>query len=72
MKWTAPSYKARMIPLEKWHRWFAWHPVLCFDSDDDSVCHTVWLEEVERRCELWGDGEGPAVFEYRLPKKEGV
>jgi hypothetical protein len=30
----------------KWHRWFAWHPVMAWDGGRDSL---VWLETVWRK-----------------------
>lgn len=39
---------------QSWRRWFAWHPVLLWDTGE-----TAWLETVWRRDEHvsgWGDG----------------
>lgn len=36
MKWRAYGYR-------EWHDWFAWYPVLCFNTKN-----WVWLEKVER------------------------
>lgn len=43
MKWRSESVPAWQKRVQKWHRWFAWHPVRVGD-------HTVaWFEFVERR-----------------------
>ena len=34
---------------EKWHKWFAWYPVLVGKSD----CR--WLEHVEKKSTFYGD-----------------
>jgi hypothetical protein len=37
MRWRAPQ-------CDKWHRWYAWHPVFAGDTHE-----WVWLEPVARR-----------------------
>lgn len=41
----------------KWHRWFAWHPVVVGFTEDDH-CIKAWLQYIERKGEWyssWGD-----------------
>ena len=40
MRIIRPSFK-KPIPMDTWHKWFAWHPVLTETS-------LVWLEHVHR------------------------
>lgn len=44
--------------MKKWHRWFAWEPILMDGK-------WIWLEYVERRavhiCGMWGS----ITWEYR-------
>jgi hypothetical protein len=62
-------YRFRDWPPEayKWHRWYAWYPVLVFDPYGKRGA-VVWLEEVERMFE-YGRWRRPT---YRLPLKEIV
>jgi hypothetical protein len=36
----------------QWHDWFAWYPVQLIDG-------FVWLQIVERKLELWIEGNDP-------------
>jgi len=53
-----PTYEERERAQERWHSWFAWHPVRVGPRE----CR--WLERIERRCvERRWDGE--PTWEYR-------
>lgn len=39
MRW---NYVDPEVEMQKWHKWFAWYPVIIDDKK-------VWLETVERR-----------------------
>jgi len=57
MKWNCgPTYREWYAAINKWHRWFAWHPVRVGSRD----CR--WLEAVERRGYSCYDG---ISWEYR-------
>jgi len=53
------TYKEKREASEKWHRWFAWHPVRLGGSHEGR-----WLEVIERRY-LGSTWEGESVYEYR-------
>jgi hypothetical protein len=52
---------------ERWHQWFAWHPVTLSNSGGVRI----WFEWIERR-EEWVCSHGGDTFEweYRLPKEK--
>ena len=45
----------------KWHRWFAWHPVVCKYHGTNVWLETVWRREIYRGI----DSHEYAVFEER-------
>lgn len=49
----------RLRRIEKWYRWFAWHPV-CFDGG------WAWLSTIERRYEYQVIY---AYWEYRFAER---
>lgn len=54
-------YKLR----EKWHRWYAWHPVrICYVDDIHQMSRSYyrWLETVERKAYSYG---GYIRWDYR-------
>lgn len=63
---TKEEIKAKVDRLNKWHRWFAWYPM----SVERGRC--VWLETIERKCDLSGHNGYNFGNEYRFPEvKEG-
>jgi hypothetical protein len=61
MRWNKPKNN-----LYKWHRWFAWRPVVIEQDHGDNL--VVWLETVERRL-LWEDGVFIQIrtWDYQVP-----
>jgi len=60
MRWNKENTEVRKERLAVWHRWFAWHPIVCEGK-------WVWMETVCRRGELkgWYDASW-YEWEYRL------
>ncbi len=46
--------KAKRRKKKEWHKWFAWHPIKLWLSDD--YHEIVWFEKVERRGLRWSRG----------------
>jgi hypothetical protein len=44
-----PTRETKLERLQKWHLWFAWHPVRLGEND----CR--WLEWVQRKGKYWGN-----------------
>ena len=38
-----------------WHRWFAWYPVIAYDSRNEKIYYRVWWEYVERRLHSYAE-----------------
>ena len=56
-----PTYRERIAAKERWHEWFAWHPVRIVPND----CR--WLETVERlgHHEYGYGGDSTWIWKYR-------
>jgi hypothetical protein len=58
------------------HRWYAWRPVVAFDSNDEM--HLIWLEEVWRVSDGFERYPGPDWWYFTLssrdvpPQPEGI
>jgi len=61
--------KTKTKDLWKWHKWFAWHPVIIrYDENNNTIL--VWLQTVERKIAteygllfLWFDSK---EWDYKL------
>jgi len=58
------SRKEKIKRLEKWHDWFAWHPVRLGEKD----CR--WFETIQRKGSLKWYGEPDAWFEWEYRESE--
>ncbi len=59
MKWHSESFADLKDRMSRWHLWFAWFPVFCFESSQ-----TVRLENVKRRG-IYIMHTGCWVWEYK-------
>jgi hypothetical protein len=67
MKFLARSHTRLQRPasLLKWHRWFAWYPVVV--RFENGLKHWVWLEHLERKWSLGRYGDRKGHWRYRHP-----
>jgi hypothetical protein len=67
MRWPTHREKLKSkLKIPDWHRWYAWHPVVCEGM-------WVWLETIYRKGELVEGGYGPFItWQYRLKNNLGV
>ena len=61
------GYQTNVPLTEKWHRWFAWYPVIITAVGEPQT--RVWLYFVERR---WSPGTHTGVgnWRYRLSQSQ--
>lgn len=65
--YTAETIGQRKERLNKWHRWFAWHPASI--NRDDGKFDVVWFQTLERRGKAWHSIYDGIDWEYRYPEK---
>lgn len=51
---------------EKWHKWFAWHPVKIKLGNQSELAQVIWLETIWRKL----DWSGMQWFYYAPISKE--
>lgn len=47
MKWRTETWDEQKARLQKWHKWFAWHPVII--KEKDGKHYSIWLKNIYRR-----------------------
>lgn len=55
MKWRVRKPHARFRAKERWHKWFAWHPVRVPTKGKMSGMTMVWFETIERKGSYYYD-----------------
>lgn len=60
-----PKHIGYFAKRERWHKWFAWHPVYIETSKTKRVL--VWWESIERKGYYYSDPAGSGWYwEYRF------
>jgi len=47
MKWEHKLHESKIDRLERWHKWFAWHPISIEHADGSES--KIWFETVDRK-----------------------
>jgi hypothetical protein len=66
MRWATRQHvlTARAIRRSRWHRWFAWHPIVVREKEFE---HRVWFAHLERKWSFGRYGEQKGHWRYRYP-----